>query len=120
MRKLICFLLTTIPMLTLLTLGHTQDVNLDPLRAADVNADGVVNILDLAFIASHFDEAPTVQQAPNPDINGDGTVNIFDLTLVASHFGKRSGIPFEVTDANFDEIVLGSEPPIVVEFKDDT
>ena len=120
MRKLICFLLTTILTLTLLTLGHTQDVDFDPLSASDVNADGVVNILDLAFIASHFDEIPTVDQVPNPDINRDGTVNIFDLTLVASHFGTRSGIPFEVTDANFDEIVLGSESPIVVEFKDDT
>ena len=120
MRKLICFLLTATLILTLLTLGHTQAVEFDSLSAADVNADGVVNILDLAFIASYFDEVPTVDQAPHPDINRDGIVNIFDLTLVASHFGKRSGIPFEVTEANFDEIVLGSELPIVVEFKDDT
>ena len=31
----------------------------------------------------------------------------------------NSGIPFEVTDATFDDLVLGSELPIVVEFKDD-
>ena len=31
----------------------------------------------------------------------------------------NSGIPFEVTDATFDDIVLGSELPIVVEFKND-
>ena len=33
---------------------------------------------------------------------------------------RNSGIPFEVTDATFDDIVLGSELPIVVEFKSDT
>ena len=107
-------------MLTYLNLGYTQDVNFDPLSASDVNADGVVNILDLTFIATHFGEISTVDQNPNPDVNGDGEVNILDLTLVASYLGKKSGIPFEVTDANFDEIVLGSESPIVVEFKDDT
>ena len=120
MRKSICFLLTATLTLTLLTLGHTQDVGFDSLSASDINADGVVNILDMAFIASHFGETPPVNQTPNPDVNGDGTVNILDLTLVGSHFGRKSGIPFEVTDANFDEIVLGSELPIVVEFKDDT
>ena len=120
MRQLICFLLIATLTLTFLTLGHTQDVDFDPLSASDVNTDGVVNILDLTFIASRFSENLTIDQHPNPDVNGDGTVNILDLTLVASYLGKRSGIPFEVTDANFDEIVLGSESPIVVEFKDDT
>ena len=107
-------------MLTYPTLGHTQDVDIDPLSASDVNTDGVVNILDLTFIATHFGENVSENQRSNPDVNRDGTVNILDLTLVASHFGKKSGIPFEVTDATFDEIVLGSESPIVVEFKSDT
>ena len=107
-------------MLIGLPTSYTQDVDFDALSASDVNADGVINILDLTFIASHFGETPSVDQHPNPDVNGDGIVNILDLTLVASHFGRQSGIPYEVTDANFDEIVLGSELPIVVEFKDDT
>lgn len=120
MRKLICFLLIATLTLTCLTLGHTQDVDFDSLSASDVNADGVVNILDLTFIATHFGENATENQRSNTaDVNRDGIVNIFDLTLVASHLGKKSGIPFEVTDANFDEIVLGSEFPIVVEFKND-
>ena len=107
-------------MLTVLSLGHTQDADFDALSASDVNADGIVNILDLTLIATQFNQPLTGNQGLNPDINRDGIVNILDLTLVASHFGKKSGIPFEVTDATFDEIVLGSELPIVVEFKDDT
>ena len=49
----------------------------------DVNADGVVNILDLVFVAARFGEAD-----PKADVNGDGTVNILDLTLVAQSFGN--------------------------------
>ena len=113
-------MLITSLMLIGLTTGYTQDVDSDPLTASDVNTDGVVNILDLVRIAAHFGETPTADQTSNPDVNRDGTVNILDLTLVASHFGRKSGIPFEVTDATFDDIVLGSELPIVVEFKDDT
>ena len=48
-----------------------------------MNADGVVNILDLVFVASHFGEAE-----PKADVNADGTVNILDLTLVAQNFGN--------------------------------
>ena len=47
----------------------------------DINEDGVVNILDLTFVASHFGEN-------SPDLNGDGIVNILDLTLVAQHIGE--------------------------------
>ncbi len=46
---------------------------------ADVNADGVVNILDLVIVANAFGEA-------TPDLNGDGTVNVLDLVLVANAF----------------------------------
>ena len=46
---------------------------------ADVNADGVVNILDLVAVANAFGEAA-------PDLNGDGVVNIQDLVIVANAF----------------------------------
>ena len=49
----------------------------------DVNADGVVNILDLTFVVSRFSSTDA-----DADVNADGTVNIFDLTLVAQNFGK--------------------------------
>ncbi len=47
----------------------------------DVTGDGVVNILDLVSVASHFGEVNA-----DVDVNGDGIVNILDLTLVAQNF----------------------------------
>ena len=88
MKKLICLLLILSLALLVSTVGYAQDTDPDTLRAADVNTDGVINILDLTVVAAHFGETPTADQTPNPDVNADGTVNILDLTLVASHFGK--------------------------------
>ncbi len=56
---------------------------LAPKAPYDVNTDGVVNILDLTFVAARFGEAD-----PKADVNVDGTVNILDLTLVAQNFGN--------------------------------
>lgn len=121
MKKITVLLLTTCLILTnFLTVGDTQETHLEQLQASDVNVDGVVNILDLTLVAANFGTTPTVDQIPNPDVTGDSIVNILDLTRVASHLGSRSGIPFEVKDATFNDVVLGSELPIVVEFKDDT
>lgn len=117
MKKLVLSLLTLSLVFGFWTTGYAENENFDARRAADVNTDGFVNILDLTFIASHFGEVPTADQFPNPDINRDDIVDILDLTLVANYFGQTSGIPFEVTDETFDDIVLGSELPIVVEFK---
>ena len=46
----------------------------------DVTGDGVVNILDLVFVASHLGDANT-----DADVNTDGVVNILDLVLIAQH-----------------------------------
>ena len=46
---------------------------------ADVNGDGVVNILDLVATANAFG-------AESPDLNGDGVVNVLDLVMVANAF----------------------------------
>ena len=88
MKKLICSLLILSLALLVLRVSDAQDTDLDTLRAADVNADGVINVLDLTLIAAHFGKTPAADQALNPDVNGDGIVNILDLTLVASRFGK--------------------------------
>ena len=48
---------------------------------ADVNGDGVVNILDLVQVANGFGKA-------TPDPNGDGVVNILDLVFVAQQFSQ--------------------------------
>ena len=46
----------------------------------DVNADGVVNILDLTFVAARFGGID-----PEADVTGDGIVNILDLVRIAQH-----------------------------------
>ena len=51
---------------------------------ADVNADGVVNILDLVRVASAFGEQASAN--PKADVNTDGVINILDLVLVANFF----------------------------------
>ena len=50
-----------------------------PVVVADVNGDGVVNVLDLVLVANAFGDQ-------EPNLNGDGTVNILDLVLVANAF----------------------------------
>ncbi len=50
---------------------------------SDVTGDGVVDILDLVFVASRFEGNDAAA-----DVNADGTVNILDLVLVAKDFGN--------------------------------
>ena len=61
-----------------------------PQMAADVNGDGVVNILDLVSIA-----ASLKSETPNltADVNGDGVVNVLDLILVAGLFESAAAAP---------------------------
>ena len=48
---------------------------------ADVNGDGIVNILDLTLVAQALGTA-----SRESDVNGDGVVNVFDLVFVAGQF----------------------------------
>ncbi len=54
-----------------------------PTNPYDVNADGVVNILDLVFVASRFGGSD-----PEADVNDDGIVNILDLVRIAQNFSN--------------------------------
>ena len=45
----------------------------------DVNKDGVINILDLVFVAESLGK-----DDPKADVNGDGLINVFDLVLIAN------------------------------------
>ena len=49
----------------------------------DVTGDGVVNILDLVFVASRFGSVDV-----DADVNADDVVDILDLVLVAQNFGN--------------------------------
>ena len=115
MKKFLILALTA----CLFSVVLAQEADFDGLLVSDVNADGIINILDLTYVASHFGDLPVDELSPNPDINADGTVNILDLTLIASHFGKYSGNPLILTDKTFDDVVLKEKMPIVVEFKSD-
>ena len=52
-----------------------------PQNPADVNGDGIVNILDLILVAQGFGT-----DSLEADVNGDGVVNVFDLVFVANQF----------------------------------
>ena len=52
------------------------EIYLKAFLAADVNRDGIVNILDLVRVANAIG-------SDQPDLNADGVVNILDLVVVA-------------------------------------
>ena len=56
-------------------------LRVQPVNPADVNKDGVVNILDLTIIAQGLGT-----DSLEGDVNGDGLVNILDLVFVANQF----------------------------------
>ena len=66
----------------------TSIVEPPPLEG-DLNADGVVNIQDLVFVASQFGQAGENKA----DINADGVVNIQDLVFVAGTFAAVDSAP---------------------------
>ena len=53
---------------------------------ADVNGDGVVNVLDLIDVLLCFGQ-PAIPGCEAEDINGDGTVNVLDLIELLLAFG---------------------------------
>ncbi|MCB0162994.1 MAG: S8 family serine peptidase [Anaerolineae bacterium] len=57
------------------------------LPGGDANGDQVVDILDLAMIATLYRT-----NDPTGDINADGLVNIFDLVITASNYQERGPI----------------------------
>ena len=59
-----------------------------PANPADVNEDGVVNILDLILVAQAIGT-----EKSEPDVNGDGVINVFDLVMVAGAIGGGGAAP---------------------------
>ena len=82
--KKITFVVITLVFSFLLLTGMNAQNGTVP---GDVNGDGVVNILDLTYVASHFGKNVDQAQTPNPDVNGDSIVNILDLVFVANRIG---------------------------------
>ena len=74
---------------TVLQWDVTPYTRLIQSRAADVNDDGIVDILDLVLVAAHLGELG----GGGADINGDGVVDLHDLELVAGAFGNAAISP---------------------------
>ncbi len=66
---------------TLSDIDGEMYLRVKPINPADVNDDGVVNILDLTLVAQAFGK-----DGLQGDVNGDGVVNVFDLVFVANQF----------------------------------
>ena len=66
---------------TLPNLDGEMYLKATPANPADVNGDGLVNILDLMLVAQGFGA-----DKKGFDVNGDGVVNVFDLVFVADQF----------------------------------
>ena len=59
--------------------NHDGEIYLKAKNPADVNGDGLVNVLDLVQVANSLGKS-------SPDPNGDGVVNILDLVFVSKYF----------------------------------
>ena len=67
----------------------------------DVNGDGVVDILDLSFVAARFGQ----KDQTIADVNGDGAVDIKDLLTIASGLDTEAAAP-AVLSANLNRIPI--------------
>lgn len=71
----------------------------------DVNADGIVDILDVSGLSAHWYPGPPIGPLgydPNFDINNDGETNIVDLSTISAYWGTRS---LDVTTLRIDGYV---------------
>ena len=65
----------------------TASATVTVTRSLDVNGDGIVNIIDLAFVASLYGSAlNTSNYDGRADADANGTINILDLAYVAAFF----------------------------------
>ena len=73
---------------TLPDLDGEMYLRVKPANPADVNGDGLVNILDLVLVAQAFGK-----DGLQGDVNEDGIVNVFDLVQVAAAIGGGGAAP---------------------------
>ncbi|PIS21226.1 hypothetical protein COY33_01910 [candidate division WWE3 bacterium CG_4_10_14_0_2_um_filter_42_7] len=72
-------------------------------QEGDINGDGLLNILDLSFIASKMGMYDS-----RADVNGNGILNIIDLVIAARNF-ERYYIPQEPTYNTVAKITFKDE-----------
>ena len=59
----------------------------DAREVASINADLVVNVIDLSQVGQAFGTAGSPNYLTNMDMNKDGAINVIDLSFVAPRFG---------------------------------
>ena len=67
---------------SLVIIAQVQSIG---ISAANVNHDGIVNILDLVIVASNFGQTGRNLQG---DVNRDGIIDVLDLVRIARYFGQ--------------------------------
>jgi len=73
----------------------------------DANGDGVVNISDLAILASHYGTKTGATWAEG-DFNADGAVNISDLSILGAHWGNVLPAPTVTLTPSLSTITSGN------------
>jgi hypothetical protein len=95
---------------TTITIPPSKDVGTTTLCGGDVNADRVINILDIGLIIAKFGVCNVEAGSSNPtacssasiadeptDINDDACVNISDLAIAAGNWGQTGPTPWGTT-----------------------
>ena len=90
------------------TIPPSRDVGTTTLCGGDVNADRVINILDIGQIIAKFGICNVMVGSSNPtacssasfvdeptDINDDGCINISDLAIAAGNWGLTGPTPWD-------------------------
>ncbi len=73
------------------TTDNVREVWVFVATSCDINGDGIIDILDIAALASAFGSRPEGSNwNPLADINNDGTVDILDIVIVVLNFGGKS------------------------------
>ena len=53
-----------------------------------MNDDGLINVLDLMYLANYFAKGENINQA-NADVNGDGLLDVRNLMFLANVFAGK-------------------------------
>jgi len=82
--------LTWLPSFTYITNKAIAESAFEPSKA-DLNGDGIVNVIDLSIVAHSYGSRPGDERWNEAnDLNNDQVINILDLAFVASEYGEKA------------------------------
>ena len=87
---------------------ETYPLGVNDVAHVDVNSDGVVDVADLVWVASHFGRAVVRGADTSPDVNNDGFVGRADLLLVveALESQENTTVAPSLTASNLQRWIL--------------